>query len=472
MALGFGGLQFGEDVDIAGALQGISQAIGNSAGIYERATTKVSDLAKEIANMNIDYLKQTSQQSQQLLAPFQQAGASGISALQNLLGVNGLAAQQQAAQGIIGASTGSVQQANINVLNSLFGGGFGPVAGGQQVSPQAPQQPSMTDPMIGYNQAKTDLQAAQQAVQQNPNSPEANQAFQAANAKWQTMNTPQALSSIVGQNQAFNQANNQYQQQLSAFNQQQGQMSGMNQGQASTSPFANLLNRSPEQYAQSLGQTGINLAESATDAFRNNTIVNQSLNAMNRLGGEAVQNSAAARGMLNSGNTLSELYNQGQAIAGQYLIPQITSLSNNIMGNVGSAGNAMLSAQQGLAGGITSSMLGANTSIANSAMGNQLSGLQGLMGQGLNSAQTQAGVLTGLGGAVAGQNTNMANTQSNAILSNAQQQSNALMSNAQLQLSAAQANLRPSSGGMLEGLGSAFAGAGLGTLAAALPMML
>ena len=463
MALGFGGLQFGEDVDIAGALQGISSAIGQSAQIYSQATTQVSDLAKEIANMNIDYLKQTSQQSQQLLAPFQQAGASGISALQNLLGVNGVAAQQQAAQGIIGASTGAVQQSNINVLNSLFGGGFGPVAGNQQIAAQAPTAPSMANPMNSYNQAKSTLQAAQQAAQQNPNNPQAQQALQQASQQWQTLNTPEALSSLVGSNQAFNQANNQYQQQLSAFNQQQSQMGGQQQAGTGSSPFANLLNRTPEQYAQGLTQTGIGLAESATDAFRNNTIVQQSLNAMNQLGGQAVQNSAAARGMLNSGNTLSELYNQGQAIAGQYLIPQITSLSNNIIGNVGSAGNAMLSAQQGLAGGITSSMLGANTSMAQNAMGNQLSGLQGLVGQGLNSAQTQAGVLTGLGGAVAGQNTNMANTQSNAILSNAQQQANALQSNAQLQLSAAQANLRPSQGGILEGLGSAFAGAAAGT---------
>lgn len=467
MALGFGGLQFGSDIDIAGALQGISSAIGNSAQIYQQATTQVTDLAKQIASMNIDYLKQTSAQSQQLLAPFQAAGASGITALQNLLGVNGTAAQQQAASGIISSSTGAVQQANINTLNALFGGGFGnSITQQQQPTVNAPTQPTTTNPNIQRNLLQQNYQQAQQAFNANPNDPTAQQAYQSAAAAWQGANTPDALAAYTTANQQFNQQNNTYQQQLQQYNQQlqqQQQSVSPQSGPFSSTPFSNLLQTSPEQYAQNLTQTGINLAQNATNAYTNNTIVQQSLAAMNKLGQQATQNSAAARGMLNSGNTMAELYNQGQAIAGQYLLPQITSLSNSIMGNVNSAGNTQLQGQQGLANSTLNNMLGANTSIANNSMNSQVSGLSGLLGTGLSSAQTQAGVLGQLGSSVAQQNTNSANTQSNAILSNAQQQSNALMANAQLQLSAAQANLRPSSDGMLGGLLSAAGGSALGT---------
>lgn len=467
MALGFGGLQFGSDIDVAGALQGISQAIGNSASIYQQATTQVSDLAKQIADMNINYLQQTAQQSQNVLAPFQQAGASGITALQNLLGVNGTAAQQQAASSIIGASTGAVQQANINALNAIFGGGFGNnIPQPQTPAAQAPTQPQQGQLTQQWNAAQQALGQAQQAAQANPNDPQAQQALQVASQNWQQLQQPGNMAAMAAESQQYGQAQAQYQQQLAQYQQQQAQQqSGVQPttGPYSQTPFSNLLNTSPEQYAQNLTQTGINLAQSATDAFTNNTIVQQSLAAMNKLGQQATQNSAAARGMLNSGNTMAELYNQGQAIAGQYLLPQITSLSNNIMGNVNSAGNAQLQGQQQLANTTIGNMMGANTAVANNAMNSQISGLSGLLGSGLSAAQTQAGVLGNLGSSVAQQNTNMANTQSNAILSNAQQQSNALMSNAQLQLSAAQANLRPDVDGIGGGLLSALGGSALGT---------
>lgn len=263
--------------------------------------------------------------------------------------------------------------------------------------------------------------------------------IQAGNMDQQNLQT---LSSLYG-----NQGPNPF---MSVMN----QLTGM---QDSGAAARGILEADPTQYANKLTRAGIDNAEYATDAFRNNSVVQQSLESMNDLGRRAVQNSAASKGMLNSGRTMSELYNQGQAISGQYLIPQMTSLANTTMNNTNQSGNAMLGAQAGLAnqiigsgtqlaGQLANSMIGSNTTMAGNILGNSTQGLSSLANMGASAAGTTASVLGNLGGAIAGQNTQMGNTISNATMAAAQNQSQANLAGAQLQLQMAQM-MRPGGGG-------------------------
>jgi hypothetical protein len=232
-------------------------------------------------------------------------------------------------------------------------------------------------------------------------------------------------------------------------------LTGMaNYGQATS----NILNANPVDYANQLTQAGVNNAQNATNALSNNSVVQQELGQMTSLGQRATQNSAAANGMLNSGNTLSALYNQGEATAGQYLLPQMTSLANTVMGNTNSAGNAMLGQQGSLANQIVGSgtslanqlantMVTSNTGMAQNILSNTTSGLSSLAATGQQAAGTSASVLGNLGAAVTGQNSQMANTISNATMANAQNMGNAAIAGAQMQLQLAQMSSPMGGGG-------------------------
>lgn len=210
--------------------------------------------------------------------------------------------------------------------------------------------------------------------------------------------------------------------------------------------------QNPTNYMNNTLSSLNNQNNGAIANFLNNGAVQSSMNAMTKYGSQAIQNSAASKGMLNSGNTMANLYDYGQSLAGQYLVPQIGNITNQVLGsgtslaNAGLGANASLANQYlgagaSLAGGLATAQMGANTALSTSAMGNQSQGLNSLLNTGLSGAQTQAGVYGQLGQSVGNENSQMGQTQSNAILSNAQNQSNALMSGAQLQFQMAQMGL-------------------------------
>src|SRR5678809_575997 len=120
---GYGGIDV-ENTAMGQAMQRMSEAIGQSAQLYSEATTKVTDLAKEISDKNIAYLQQTGTQSQQVLAPFQIAGQLGTGQLENLLGVNGSAAQQQSMTNVMQSAGNAGMSLNFSALNQMLGTNF------------------------------------------------------------------------------------------------------------------------------------------------------------------------------------------------------------------------------------------------------------------------------------------------------------------------------------------------------------
>lgn len=107
---------------------------------------------------------------------------------------------------------------------------------------------------------------------------------------------------------------------------------------------------------------------------------------------QAVQGSAAANGMLNSGNVLTALQKQGSGIASQEYWNQFNALAQLSGANIGSPGTAgQIMANQGAANQQSASALG------NQVGGLVQQGLGGLFGGGGGSGYSSSSLLYGSG---------------------------------------------------------------------------
>lgn len=220
-----------------------------------------------------------------------------------------------------------------------------------------------------------------------------NQGASAADRIVGPASNPQANSLISALTNSINQQ--------SAPGYQQQQVQGMlDQAGRATAPltsranalYDNLVGASanPNGYVNGILNSLIDPATGAVNTWMNSKVVTDVLDSMNKYGADAVQNSAAAKGMLNSGNTLNELYKMGQGNAGQYIVPYAGQLANNVLTQgVGAANNLLntgVNAANNLMGNATTQqgqILGANTDLINSR--------NNMLVQGANVANTMNG---------------------------------------------------------------------------------
>jgi hypothetical protein len=154
-------------------------------------------------------------------------------------------------------------------------------------------------------------------------------------------------------------------------------------------------------------------AGGAAGSFMNSDIVKQSMDYMKQQGMDQIQNSAAAKGMLNSGRTLEELNKQGQGLAATNVLPYIQQITSQIIGSgsqlegqklgaYSSLYNQQLQNQTQIANTYAGGMMQAGASVANNSISNVQNGLASLIGQGTqaalgaaNLAQNQANIGSG-----------------------------------------------------------------------------
>ncbi|CAB4212261.1 hypothetical protein UFOVP1437_12 [uncultured Caudovirales phage] len=253
------------------------------------------------------------------------------------------------------------------------------------------------------------------------------------------------------------------QQQQGQFAQQQGQPQQQQQGQGGLSQYiqqvlgnmSNETNTRPNagQDAKDIMSQLIDPATGAVNQWMNSDVVKNVMNATVGAGTNAVQNAQAARGMLDSGQTLAELQKVGTNAAGQYIVPYAGQLANNVLSTGAGLANNRLSNYYSLLGkGVefANNMIGQQASMTQNltnqyaGMGNQFlgnlqnqsnvtannqnnlmqGGLANLMSGGQQAANTTANIYGNLGGNVAGQN-----VYGNDAYGNAQMQSAGIEAN-------------------------------------------
>lgn len=254
----------------------------------------------------------------------------------------------------------------------------------------------------------------------------------------------------------------------------------------------------------------INPATGAVNNWINSDVVKNVMGATIGSGTNAVQNAAAAKGMLDSGQTLAELQKVGTNAAGQYIVPfagqlannvmtQGTSVANNTMSNNTSLANTRLNNYYSLLGkgadfansmaqmqsNMTQNMAGQYNSLAGNALntlqnnasaqaiagqGNQLSGMTNLMNQGQQAATNTASMYGNLGTNAATQTMYNNDIYGQAQLQGANIEANRLSQFRQLQMQLDRANQAQENsnfeamlngGGSLAGLAMMAAGGGL-----------
>jgi hypothetical protein len=140
-------------------------------------------------------------------------------------------------------------------------------------------------------------------------------------------------------------------------------------------------------------------------------------------GTNAVQNAQAARGMLDSGQTLAELQKVGTNAAGQYVVPMAGQLANNVLSQGAALANSRLSNYYNL--------LGQGAQYAQNTQAQRNSNVNGLVNTGAGMAtqglqfanslmQTQAGMTQNLNNQYSG----MANQTLQGLMSNSNNTAN------------------------------------------------
>jgi hypothetical protein len=180
----------------------------------------------------------------------------------------------------------------------------------------------------------------------------------------------------------------------------------------------------------------IDPATGAVNSWMNSGVVKNVMDATINSGSNAVQNLAASRGMLDSGQTLAELQKVGTNAAGQYIVPYAGQLANNVLTQGANLAGTELqtgvnAAQNmyGLANQQVGNVLNATTSTAN----NRLNNYYNLLGKGMDFAQQTSNNRNSMTGNLVNAGVNLANTsgQLGAGMMTADQNARAgLMSNA------------------------------------------
>lgn len=161
--------------------------------------------------------------------------------------------------------------------------------------------------------------------------------------------------------------------------------------------YARLANTSPEAFANSL----MNSLMGQGGAVQNAT--KQYTDSMMKYGQQAIEGSAASKGMLDSGRTLANLQDYGMGVAGQYVLPAMQNALN-----------------QGMASGNNqANNIWGSLNQVSSLYGIQQQALSNVLSAGANSAAGMSQAAQNQGTAVAGQRNIQMEGQGNAIMSKA-----------------------------------------------------
>lgn len=289
------------------------QAAADQAAVEKAAAAKaVGDLGRSTADTNITRLLEAGNLATSALQPYVLAGQRGSTAIFDFLGVNGPekraaimpSIQQEIAQSYSTVSPMSQRAQRSALANSAIN---------SQVQTNALQNQALRGAVYGTQAITGDLQN-QSSVLLNPLQQELSRQSQpqkqAVNPRFaqnpfQEKMVPQQPSVVP------------YQQPLpsnTASSNRDLQTSRTAAIQSAQKPLT------PQAYRpRDLYQPQISATQQA------------SLDAMMKYGQKSVENSLAARGMLGSGNAVSELQQMGAGIAGQYIIPQYTELTAQAM---------------------------------------------------------------------------------------------------------------------------------------------
>jgi hypothetical protein len=173
---------------------------------------------------------------------------------------------------------------------------------------------------------------------------------------------------------------------------------GLDIGNRQVAPLVNRADGLMDRYMPAnggnfVGDTLNKLIDPATGAVNNwinSDVVKNVMGATINSGSNAVQNLAASRGMLDSGQTLAELQKVGTNAAGQYIVPFAGQLANNVLSTGANLASTELqtgvgAAQNmyGLANQTVNNVMNTNSATAN----NRLNNYYNLLGKGMDFSQ-------------------------------------------------------------------------------------
>lgn len=259
---------------------------------------------------------------------------------------------------------------------------------------------AVTGDARAQQQAGMEAQFASQLDQYNPYTKDV-EAEQKARQQQQAQQQQGMLSGVMQPQQQQQGPVSLYQPQLQSQGQgvgggQQGAMQGyLNQFIGN---LAKETNGRPDagQDANEILSKLIDPATGAVNQWMNSDVVKNVMDATVGAGTNAVQNAQAARGMLDSGQTLAELQKVGTNAAGQYIVPYAGQLANNVLTTGAGLANSRLTNYY--------SLLGKGVEFANNMIGQQAAMTQ-------NLANTYSGMGNQFLGNLQSQSNVTANTQ-------------------------------------------------------------
>lgn len=165
-------------------------------------------------------------------------------------------------------------------------------------------------------------------------------------------------------------------------------MQGMAPGPGESGFDEYFMNIAPEQYATTVLNALQDPANNAMADYLNNPLVKQSREELLKASNASVENSAAARGTGISSRTLKDLQTSAQGQIATHLLPQLSNIYNQTIGQGTQLANEQLRASVETAGQSQQLMF---------------QSLSNFTGIGAGAAQNQAGVLTQLGDSIVNQ---------------------------------------------------------------------
>lgn len=199
--------------------------------------------------------------------------------------------------------------------------------------------------------------------------------------------------------------------------------------------YERLMNTSPESLSNSMISSLMDPVSGAvTKATQGFT------DSMMKYGTKAIDQSAASKGMLNSGRTLAELQDYGMGVAGQYVIPAMQNVlgmgmqsGNNLVSGILGQGGNLLGQQTQLAQAYMGQTLGAGAQLAGQSIGATQNALSNLLAQATGAATAGANLKGQQGTTGSGYNMQVGQYKADNALLNGKVQMDALNTMSQLQ---------------------------------------
>lgn len=425
-------------------------ATSNASVAMGNAISKASSMYGETGQDALKYIGSNFAAAQGYLTPFREAGQRSIGTLENMLGVNGTAAQTKAINNIITPTLETMQkfgqantnqalaqflgivapgyniQANLGEINQAANAKFDSTTGKYNVNNMSKEE-AQTALSEYYKNGTLDSQSVERDVyDQNLNAYllyKTREKFGDADYPTELENIKNLLSRTGkgyldgGQFKRFatnpdgTVMNAQQLQDRAAQNEQDIRngiypdaasmigsdiervrdqqryaqsdagkslynADGQYVGPSSAAYEQQFTQRTSQQAQGSAAPNTAGIMQGIVDQTTTNPLVQSMMQYQQEQGLKAYQNSAAAKGLLNSGRALEELQRQGQGQAATNVMPLVNSLMQQTLG--GASGI--------LQTGLSQTMSGA-TALAGSALSSVQSGLSSMVAQGNQAAQ-------------------------------------------------------------------------------------